>query len=131
MRRMNEDRAQRQLEPLRPCQYFDFIVGSGFGGSVFHGHAQISFKSSFRFIAILLGVLGMDDQAAKGSFASVHATLGEQPDITPQQRSSRLEDITNIVLKDAGVTPTTKLFSKDASLPHCKTYVDIHRMAST
>lgn len=36
MRRMNEDRAQKELDLLRPCEYFDLIVGTGFGGYVSH-----------------------------------------------------------------------------------------------
>lgn len=84
-----------------------------------------------RIVAVLLGALGLDDQTAKGSFAQICATVNEQPGITPQQRSSRLEDVTNSILQGVGLGPHTKLFDKDLSRPHCMTYVDILWLVGT
>ncbi|PVF93948.1 hypothetical protein CPB86DRAFT_741455 [Serendipita vermifera] len=79
----------KSKEDIRACDWFDLIIGSGYGG----------------IIALLLGRLNMTITQAIKAFNSLAAMLPTEPAETKQEREAnrtRFVDMFEIILKDMG-----------------------------
>ncbi|KIM19923.1 hypothetical protein M408DRAFT_30808 [Serendipita vermifera MAFF 305830] len=92
-----------------PCVVFDMIGGTGSGG----------------FIALLLGLLGLNAEQTLSEFVDLNNKILNKLRLTPQVRTNELAIHIDDLLKRYGVRPNTRLLDQSPSPGSCKVVVPI------